>query len=49
MTVMNRLYSHCQRCGKPLKSEESKKLGFGPNCFQKIQSNKLRRNVFIKD
>lgn len=24
----------CNRCGKPLKSEMSKKIGYGPSCYR---------------
>ena len=24
----------CNRCGKPLRSEESKKIGYGPSCYR---------------
>ena len=25
----------CQRCGRRLKTEESKTIGFGPSCYKK--------------
>lgn len=25
----------CQRCGRRLKTEESKAIGFGPSCYKK--------------
>ena len=31
---------YCLRCGKELKSIESKKLGFGPTCYKKHLANK---------
>lgn len=30
-----KLYERCIRCGRKLKNEESKKLGFGKVCFEK--------------
>jgi len=40
----------CQRCGKELKSEESKKRGYGPTCFKIVsfQKNKKWRLKFRK-
>lgn len=31
-------YRNCLRCGRKLKSEESKKLGFGKICWEKHNS-----------
>jgi len=27
---------HCKRCGRPLYSEDAVKLGYGPECFEKV-------------
>lgn len=36
-----KLYKYCLRCGKPLKSIESRLRGYGDICYEKIiQSNK---------
>lgn len=29
------IHEHCIRCGRKLKSEEAKKLGYGPICWKK--------------
>jgi hypothetical protein len=28
---------YCKRCGRPLKDEISRKVGYGPECFKKIK------------
>jgi hypothetical protein len=30
---------NCKRCGRPLKTPESKKLGYGKSCFTKVEKN----------
>lgn len=38
----NETYSYCRRCGKRLKTHESKKLGLGKCCYKKeLYKNKL--------
>lgn len=32
----------CKRCGRELKSEESKLNGYGPTCFKKMLEDKDR-------
>lgn len=29
---------HCQRCGRVLRSETSRRLGYGPTCLRRIQA-----------
>lgn len=36
----------CIRCGRKLKSAESKELGFGPVCYKKWQTETLTRSLF---
>lgn len=43
------LFTHCLRCGKFLKSEKSKKLGYGPVCYRrhlKEEKNSRMRRLF---
>ncbi len=39
-------YTRCVRCGKPLKTPESRKLGYGQTCLVKRQQEKLKRKLF---
>ena len=43
---VNKEYSNCLRCGRKLKSEESKKLGFGKICFEKLQHETEAKELF---
>ena len=36
------LYTHCQRCGKKLKTKESKAIGMGPVCFSHWSEERKR-------
>lgn len=37
----------CNRCGRPLKSELSKKLGYGPSCYDMWKKERLQhRQLF---
>lgn len=36
-------YTHCLRCGRKLKNEQAKKIGYGIVCYKKIQTNKKTR------
>ena len=31
---------YCLRCGRELKSKESRQLGFGPSCYKKYLADK---------
>ena len=33
-----KIYTHCLRCGRKLKTNEAKKIGYGPVCYKKIQN-----------
>ena len=35
-TIPKQKYKYCLRCGKPLKSDESKRVGYGPLCYSKM-------------
>lgn len=47
-SVVDFEYTHCRRCGRILKSEESRKLGFGPSCFSKYVETKLKKKHLIR-
>lgn len=32
---------HCKRCGRKLKSNESKLLGYGPTCYKRMLKEKF--------
>jgi hypothetical protein len=42
-------YKCCLRCGRKLKSEESKKLGFGKVCWEKWQNETASKKLFEID
>lgn len=33
--IKSKQYEICKRCGRKLKSQESKILGYGPSCYKK--------------
>ena len=35
-------HSHCLRCGRKLKSDTAKHLGYGKICWQKVQNDKKK-------
>ena len=35
-----KVYPVCKRCGRKLKTDEARELGFGPVCLLKLQTNK---------
>ena len=43
---MNDLYEVCLRCGRKLRSESSKILGYGKICFQKQRASNITRALF---
>ena len=43
---MRELYEVCLRCGRKLKNEESKILGYGQVCFQKANAEKTTKPLF---
>ena len=40
------LYEKCLRCGRKLKSESSKELGFGKVCWEKYNSEDNYKELF---
>lgn len=41
-----KFYYKCLRCGRKLKSEESKQIGFGKTCYKKYMSEDNRKQLF---
>lgn len=39
-------YLYCRRCGRKLKTEESKKLGLGRCCYEKELRTKYTKPLF---
>lgn len=39
-------YLVCIRCGRKLKSQSSREVGFGPVCYKKWQTETLTRSLF---
>ncbi len=39
-------YTYCIRCGRPLKTPEARKIGYGPVCWQKKLAQKTKRRLF---
>lgn len=42
----NKTYEYCRRCGKKLKTRESKKLGLGSCCYKKEVKTKYTKPLF---
>ena len=40
------LHEYCLRCGRKLKSEESKLLGFGKTCWEKYNADDNFKELF---
>lgn len=38
----NKEYSHCLRCGRKLKNEKAKKIGYGVVCWKKAQCERKK-------
>ena len=36
-------YTKCLRCGRKLKTEEARKIGYGRICFEKHKKEKAKR------
>ena len=43
---MNKQYTHCLRCGRKLRTEKTKQLGYGPTCYAKILMKTMKRGLF---
>lgn len=44
--MKNELHEKCLRCGRKLKSEESKQLGFGKVCWDKYNNENHLKVLF---
>lgn len=44
---MNKIYEKCLRCGRKLKTEESKNLGFGKICWEKYNNEGTTKKLFV--
>ena len=42
-------YENCLRCGRRLKSEESKELGFGKTCWKKYNAEDNFKELFTME
>lgn len=40
-------YTKCLRCGRTLKTQEARKLGYGPVCFLKKQQETAKKKLFM--
>ena len=45
---MENEYLYCKLCGKKLKSEKSKLLGYGPTCYKKV-NQVLSKKLFVEE
>lgn len=41
-----KVYTHCLRCGRKLKTEESKKIGYGKICLEKAKKSSQIKKLF---
>ena len=39
-------YSHCLRCGRKLKNEKAKKIGYGVICERKMRKENKSKKLF---
>ena len=44
----NKIYTRCLRCGRKLKNEEARKIGYGKVCLEKArQSGKIKELISV--
>lgn len=41
-----KIYTHCIRCGRKLKTDISKELGYGKICYEKIHTKLKQKPLF---
>lgn len=41
-----KIYNYCRRCGRPLRTQESKELGLGHCCYIKEVRTKYNKKLF---
>jgi hypothetical protein len=46
MTEESKEYAYCLRCGRKLKNEQAKKIGYGAICLKKLQTKKHYMKLF---
>jgi uncharacterized Zn finger protein (UPF0148 family) len=39
----------CRRCGRPLKTDSSRGLGYGPVCLQKVEADQEEAQTRIEE
>lgn len=47
--MSTQLYTHCKRCGKPLKTVKSRLRGYGDECFKKKLGSKFEVKTYVSD
>lgn len=40
-------FDKCLRCGRKLKNPQHRLLGYGPNCYKKVNAGRLRKKSII--
>ena len=43
MNTNHKEYEYCLRCGRKLKSDKTRKQGYGDICFKKMKTNQRNR------
>lgn len=46
---MEKLYDRCLRCGRKLKNEEARKIGYGKVCLEKTKYNESKTIDFLHE
>jgi hypothetical protein len=46
---MEKLSNICKLCGRPLKDLDSRRLGYGPICYEKVMRKKFKVNKLLKE
>lgn len=39
-------YRYCLRCGRVLKKEETRKIGYGKVCYEKMKNETVKKPLF---
>ena len=39
----NKEFTHCLRCGRKLKNEEARKIGYGKICLEKMKTKNTKK------
>jgi len=43
------VFNKCLRCKRPLRTEESRKLGYGKICYKSMKKEKIKQEVLKYD